>query len=1563
MKKKLLSLLLVAILVVVAFAFAGCKEIDEINARIDENQVKAQTAADETARKAAADLEDAKAALETLIAEGDKADAAALADAIADFNTAVEAAKTAANGADDALKAELTAAIEAAMKAAKDANDALEAKLTAEIAKVATDLATAKLNLEKLITDGATADAAALKTAVDNLNAAIEAAKTAANGANDALQATLEDLITKTKNEVAKTASDNLTAAVNTLNEAIAKKVDATTYTAKVDELAAAITAAETTAKTYADTKDAALKTELTNAIATAKDEAIKAATKLVDDKAAELTALIDTKVDATTYTAKVNELAAAITAAENTAKAYADTKDAALKTELTTAIATAKDEAIKASKEYVDGEIEKLQNAVDADFATYKSEMDKLEAAIVAIEEYTGFVGDNSAVKNMITDAKTAAIEAAKTYTDNQVEALKKTVDDEKATKTDVAVAIEEVNKAIDVAEKTAADADAALKTELEAAIAAANKATTDAWANWNAATDTVIENLYNLKIAYNEFTGEAYYATLPVNVQNKVLKIYTETETKLLRAVDIASANAAWDYAKATFETIDGIFEVYGAYDMDYYYAAEQTAMAGYFDAALQAIIDMTYESDVAAIKTTLAEQLDAVLTKAEVINNLLISKGDDIIMDVIYNAEWEALLNDVKALLDAESDELKAVWKDVVDEVDLGDVIIKYNAYKARYDFLGTMKSKATSINFKVFLLATNLNNTPVSVLDMGRYGYNANNAAEFADLLAEIEAWDAELVADGDTNDTNKAMIDRAAVEAMETSYADLKAEHEAYIADLVARLEGFGAEYVYNYNVDYDKINALYAEANKFALVQATKGFAAPAEFVAAFDTFEAGAYARANALAVAKAEADEINGRIDQLIAELTYITTFKSEYQTRMNEIKADVDTWVATYFTGDYAAEAVAGNTNYELIDHAGYEELEALYVEKIVPVYDAMDAVVEKFNADGFVTINVLSGDDITAARNAWQAFVNKVNDLGLDIEDIGTIKGITGKATPAKIAQLLDNKTIEYRAACAQAVADYEALNILNKNNVTIYDKADVDAMVAWYNTYLGIDATDAASAVPADGIDLALSDDLVITVELYDAAKATYTAWKTLTDAKLSEEKALEDDIAAFVELIMNTEKRVDADKLLARYEAFMNGANVPAGYSVDQYKITAAAPYAIDNYDALLVANDKIIFLEGKRDELFDRVDALTKTIDDLLTATAADEYKALIATLESDIAVFTHKNLGFNCFVESDGTAYINREIKITTAKFTTAQAYAVMELTAKVNAAKVAINANGGSGLRQTSNEFYSSAYANIYNAVAYNNDGVLVNGRALIEALEVEELNASYTTDKLVAILEFSAAKADALVDVAEAYKTYIKIADATADNANSKVWASADAVTAQAIVDIKAVVLGDTAVADLAARADEAVADLGVIREMADVYDDAILNVEFIGTDAVKADLTARAEAALDAAIATIVEIGNEGIATDESYELDNARLALVKYTITEYVRIRDLDAADAKTEAAMAERYENTVKGTSIAQMSDEKVAEYKAAGKTIADLLNDANASVTNFFNEVGIEI
>ena len=249
-----------------------------------------------------------------------------------------------------------------------------------------------------------------------------------------------------------------------------------------IQNLQAAVAALESVKDDYV-AADAALKTELESKISAAQTAAISAAETLVNNAKAELTAAINNKADTATLNQKVTDLIAAIAAAEDAAKTYADGKDTALQTQLTAAIATAKGEAITAAENLVNTAKAELQTAINnkADIATLNAKVAELKAAI-ATAEATAKAYTDSAVTTLnaaIITAKDEAVDAAKDLVDAAKAQLQAAIDN-KADTAAVNAAIANLQNAI-TALQNAKDnyiaADAALKAELEAAIAKAKQ------------------------------------------------------------------------------------------------------------------------------------------------------------------------------------------------------------------------------------------------------------------------------------------------------------------------------------------------------------------------------------------------------------------------------------------------------------------------------------------------------------------------------------------------------------------------------------------------------------------------------------------------------------------------------------------------------------------------------------------------------------------------------------------------------------------------------------------------------------------------------------------------------------------------------------------------------------------------------------------------------------------------------------------------------------------------------------------------------------------------------
>ena len=321
---------------------------------------------------------------------------------------------------------------------------------------------------------------AALQNAITNAQNAINDLDNgyATDDQLDALKAELETAIANAKNEAITAANNALTTAKNELNAAIAQKADTATLNEKVEQLNTAIATAETLVKAYADNKDAALKAELETAIATAKSEAITAANDALTAAKNELNAAIAQKADTATLNEKVEQLNTAIATAETLAKAYADSKDAALKAELETAIATAKNEAITAANDALTTAKNELNAAIaeKADTATLNEKVAELTTAINNAETVAKAYADSkdAALKAELE----AAIATAKSDLETMIGDVQSDLD---TTKAKLDKAIDDLNKAITDGDKDLSDKIAALNTELTNAKAALEKADAD--------------------------------------------------------------------------------------------------------------------------------------------------------------------------------------------------------------------------------------------------------------------------------------------------------------------------------------------------------------------------------------------------------------------------------------------------------------------------------------------------------------------------------------------------------------------------------------------------------------------------------------------------------------------------------------------------------------------------------------------------------------------------------------------------------------------------------------------------------------------------------------------------------------------------------------------------------------------------------------------------------------------------------------------------------------------------------------------------------------------------
>ena len=423
---------------------------------------------------------------------------------------ALDALKNKYAEADTALKQELQQELQVADAAINAAIAALTVRvqdLEADLAAAKSDISTNTSKVAELTTNLAALNAslADLSNKLTNdyatkaeLTIAIDSAKATINNAIDALTTRVQDL-------EAGLAAVNSKVDTNT-SDVTALKSDVATLNTWKNEAQSAITALQTLTGTQgtdvANLKLAVQSLEAALAAAEAriddaedriaalegKVSALETAKQNLDAAVAALNAAINNKADTATLNQKVTDLIAAIAAAEDAAKTYADGKDTALQTQLTAAIATAKGEAITAAENLVNTAKSELQTAINnkADIATLNAKVAELNAAI-ATAEATAKAYTDSAVTTLnaaIITAKDEAVDAAKDLVDAAKAELQAAIDN-KADTAAVNAAIANLQNAI-TALQNAKDnyiaADAALKAELEEKIAKATQEAIDA-------------------------------------------------------------------------------------------------------------------------------------------------------------------------------------------------------------------------------------------------------------------------------------------------------------------------------------------------------------------------------------------------------------------------------------------------------------------------------------------------------------------------------------------------------------------------------------------------------------------------------------------------------------------------------------------------------------------------------------------------------------------------------------------------------------------------------------------------------------------------------------------------------------------------------------------------------------------------------------------------------------------------------------------------------------------------------------------------------------------------
>lgn len=966
---------------------------------------------------------------------------------------------------------------------------------------------------------------------------------------------------------------------------------------------------------------------------------------------------------------AQINENASAAEGAVSDAISKSEAAVAAAAKQAAADLAAAQEEL---EKLIADGNVANA-DALDAAVEAFNAAMADAEAAIADLEEITA---DNSEdlydeIDALETDLITAihdasqavAAAAAQNLAAVKAELLAVIADGDYASSAELSAAVAEAVEGLSALIATVQKADMSyadsLKAELDTKLSAAIDDVAATAAKDLEAATAALEALIAEKAAAADVEAANADLQAQITALDAVLEALLGAENadlaelgnlKAYIANAIADAKAASDaayivvenWAAATEALANAVTSLAKEYYSIYratYYAEELVALDVAYDNALVAL---SRSIDVAAVEANLAAAvaaLDAVPTKADVIYADLTAKGATV-DDVVRNEEWNDIITAAEEAIAAEA-------ADPAVAESLEEVAALVEDFRERYDALETNETWANAINDRVDALLAAL---------AAEQGYNAANKAEYAAIVADIAKWDAE------TGAANAELINRENVAKLDALYAELETAYNNAAAEVAALLDGFNGEYVYNYGEEtYKAVTDANQAYTDWAADVVARGFAldgtveAPA--VAAYEIFAEGTLARAEALEVAAAEAAEIEALIAELTEELENLTVVRSRYQKTLEDINAAAKVWVDKYFVDPYAAEAVAGNANYEILDHAAVVAVGELYNEvmaEIMRLAEELKAALAEITDPN--KVDIFSGIKVDAASAAYTAFTNWLADLDYEID---------GLADTHTITNILASKTVEFKNLANVAISEYVKIDL-----VTLASGDDIEALIAWYDKYFSLDITDAESALPVEKV--VLSEELVIDAETVAAAKAAVVAFNELTEAKAAETAALKAQIEAVLANKASTAIMADIEAALDAYAAWLAGTNAPEAYKSEQFKpVDDTVLDAV--VDPLRLLFGEVEALEEARDALIVRIKALALDYKKLNTEALQDEAEAVLNALLADIKAFTELNNDVYCFADYDAT--------LKSAGDTIRQARALTELNAEYEALLVKI------------------------------------------------------------------------------------------------------------------------------------------------------------------------------------------------------------------------------------------------------------------------------------------
>ena len=980
---------------------------------------------------------------------------------------------------------------------------------------------------------------------------------------------------------------------------------------------------------------DEALRNEYKAAIATMETSLMSTFKEALDKAIADFDGKIEAGELATSEA--IADAVADLTDAIEAVKKFAVDGDAVLDAKIDEVVAAAKVEMTDAIKTAVDAAVADMTAKLEAGELSAKADLDAAVADLTALVEAAKTVAADAdealeaKLMGVIAEAKAEILDSMQTAMDAMVEDFNAKLEaGELSAKADLEAAVADLTALIEAAKTVAADADAELKADYEALVAT---------------TKLEILEAVDGKIADLKAEIESAMAENDATVTGKL----SELET-MVGAVESAFADA--DAAlKSELETLvaDTKSEI-----LDYV----TEALGAQKDELLEEIAkgDEANDAKISDVKLMLEQKVSDLNSAIE-----LLKKQD---------SEFHTKLNDLQAEISATIAAVDAAnmhlqdWNDATDGIvgkDGGLVKLKelfdaYAAKKTTYvdgdfekvealyeEYWVRMIRVATVEDIQVVLdefdaLASDVRTIPDVIYDA------------IMDVGATVD--DVEYDADKEGLDNVKFLLDQAAA----LGNADVMAHIAAYgeeAIDLVALYDSYVDQYnallrksngqaikdrmdallanpiVWSENQDttstYFILQSLRADVDEWLsdaqnVLENVEGFVDTyAQFVEA--------ELRYAALTEAKAEADIINATIERLTGDVTESGATVYNF-TNVEALKSRYQLWLTTYFSAPYDVE-IGGDTNYAMVDHAAYDELVALFEQRV----EAFKAAASKFaNAvDAIGEVNLMSWDEIDVALREYGDLV-----VSRDLNDFNYLFNETD--TPASYYDKLVRMFAEYRTLKAEAHDAYvSAFTPVDGIVVSIYDGAKVQALIDWYEMYGVVDAEGNFTFDNGEaGTGYVLSSDLTVNTAEFEAFVQLVTDYETLVSAKEEEIAEIEAGIADIGTISLNRAEYVRG--LYQDYLAFLAGTKVPEGYVADQFKVVDGdLTYMVRDVDTLMAHLETLQRLEKEVAEIHKFIGEMQAAVSytDFADDNAVADYVAQLARAREMIATFIVNNSG----------------------------------------------------------------------------------------------------------------------------------------------------------------------------------------------------------------------------------------------------------------------------------------------------------------------------------------